>query len=105
MRIEEGLCAMVTSLHQRTHALTMEDHGTPPRYVVENYRIAYVSAHGREPAVRYMGNHWYYVNGETVHRVTLLEEIERLRAMPPKQSFRRTDRSIVQRLIDRLRAL
>lgn len=96
---------MITSLHQRSHLLTVEDGATPPRYVVENYRIAYVSAHGREPAVRYMGNHWYYVNGETVHRLTLLEEIGRLRSMPPKQPFRRTDRNVVQRLIDRLRAL
>lgn len=96
---------MITSLHQRSHLLAVEDHATPPRYVVENYRIAYVSANGREPAVRYMGNHWYYVNGETVHRLTLMEEISRLRAMPPKQPFRRTDRNIVQRLINRLRAL
>ncbi len=95
---------MVTLMH-RSHVLSADDSVTPPRYVVENYRIAYVGAHGREPAVRYMGNHWYYVNGETVHRVTLLAEIERLRALPPKQQFRRTDRNIVQRLIDRLRAL
>lgn len=96
---------MITSLHQRAHLLAAEDSSTPPRYIVENYRIAYVSAHGREPAVRYMGNHWYYVNGETVHRLTLMEEIGRLRAMPSKQPFRRTERSIVQRLIDRLRSL
>ncbi len=95
---------MATML-QRAHYLAAEDAAIPPRYVVENYRIAYVSANGREPAVRYMGNHWYYVNGETVHRLTLMQEIERLRDMPPKRQFRRTDRSLVQRLIDRLRAL
>jgi len=85
--------------------MVADDPTLPPRYVVENYRRAYSTVNGRDPFVRYMGNHWYYVNGETVHRLTLLEEVERLRAMPPKQPFRRTDRSIVQRLIDRLRAL
>ena len=85
--------------------LAVEDPTLPPRYLVEHFRKVYAKAHQREPMVRYMGNHWYYVNGETVHRLTLLEEVERLRAMPPKQPFRRTDRSIVQRLIDRLRAL
>lgn len=95
---------MATML-QRSHYLTAEDATIPPRYVVENYRIAYVGANGREPAVRYMGNHWYYVNGETVHRMTLMNEIERLRAMPAKRQFRGADRSLVQRLIDRLRAL
>lgn len=95
---------MATML-QRSHYLTVEEATIPPRYVVEDYRAAYVSANGREPAVRYMGNHWYYVNGETVHRMTLMGEIERLRAMPAKRPFRGADRSLVQRLIDRLRAL
>jgi hypothetical protein len=103
MAVEED--ALMATMTQRSHYLTVEDASIPPRYVVENYRIAYTSAHGREPAVRYMGNHWYYVNGETVHRLTLMDEIERLRAMPPKRQFKHTDRSLVQRLIDRLRAL
>ena len=85
--------------------MVVDDPTLPPRYVVENYRRAYAVVNGREPFVRYMGNHWYYVNGETVHRLTLMEEIGRLRAMPSKQPFRRTERSIVQRLIDRLRSL
>ncbi len=58
-----------------------DDPSLPPRYVVDNYRRAYSLANGRDPSVRYMGNHWYNVNGETVHRTTLTQEIARLRSM------------------------
>lgn len=82
-----------------------DDPTLPPRYVVDTYRRVYQSAHGREPAVRYMGNHWYSVNGETVHRITLMEEIARLRDLSQKQHLVRPDKSLIQRLISRLRAM
>ncbi|MFQ3567737.1 MAG: hypothetical protein SNJ59_12140 [Aggregatilineales bacterium] len=82
-----------------------DDPTLPPRYVVDNYRRAYRGVHGREPAVRYMGNHWYFVNGETVHRLTLIDEIARLRDLSQKTHLSRADKSIIQRLINRLRSL
>jgi len=83
----------------------VHDPTLPPRYVMENYKQAYYTAHGREPLVRYMGNHWYHVNGETVHRLTLIEEITRLHEMGQAARPSRPDRSVIQRLIDRLRKL
>jgi len=83
-----------------------DDPTLPPRYVVENYRRAYTVVNGREPFVRYMGNHWYNVNGETVHRSTLMEEIARLRTLSQRQTIStKTDKSVIHRLIARLRSL
>ncbi len=86
--------------------MVADDPTLPPRYVVENYRRAYTVVNGREPFVRYMGNHWYNVNGETVHRSTLMEEIARLRNMSQRQHVAtKTDKSVIHRLIARLRNL
>jgi hypothetical protein len=80
----------------------------PPRFVVDSFREAYLTVHGREPAVRYMGNHWYNVNGETVHRATLMQEIISLReavAQRPPPPPPRSDKNVINRLIARLRGL
>lgn len=80
----------------------------PPRFVVDSFREAYGRVHGREPSVRYMGNHWYSVNGETVHRATLMQEIMRLReyaAPRPVAAPPRADKGMINRLISRLRGL
>lgn len=83
-----------------------DDPTLPPRYVVENYRRAYTTINGREPFVRYMGNHWYNVNGETVHRTTLMEEIARLRTQSQRSlNIAKAEKSVIQRLIARLRSL
>ena len=83
----------------------VHDPTLPPRYIVESYQRAFRSAHGRDPQVRYMGNHWYHVNGETVHRLTLIEEIGRLEQMERISQPPRMDKSIIQRLIARIRSL
>ncbi|MEO8395346.1 MAG: hypothetical protein ABI700_20290 [Chloroflexota bacterium] len=86
--------------------MVADDPTLPPRYVVENYRRAYTVINGREPFVRYMGNHWYNVNGETVHRSTLMEEIARLRTLSQRQTIvANTDKGVIHRLIARLRSL
>ena len=83
-----------------------DDPTLPPRYVVENYRRAYTTINGREPFVRYMGNHWYNVNGETVHRTTLMQEIARLRNQSQRSiNIAKAEKSVIQRLIARLRSL
>lgn len=87
--------------------LTYDDPTIPPRYIVEGYRKAYKSIHEREPQCRYIGNHWYNVNGETVHRAMLMDEIARLRSLipapPPKPAG--AEKSVIQRLIAKLRGL
>lgn len=85
--------------------IVADDPTLPPRYVVEIYRKAYESCYRCEPSVRYVGNHWYHVNGETVHRVTLMEEIARLRAANQKQHLLKSDKRLIHRLIDKLRRL
>lgn len=86
-------------------SMVMDDPTLPPRYVVENYRKAYTVLHGREPNARYLGNHWYSVNGETVHRSTLMEEIARLRTLAQAQTLQNANKNIIQKLISRLKAL
>ncbi len=84
-----------------------DDPTLPPRYVLENYRKAYFVLNGCEPVVRYMGNHWYSVSGETVHRSTLMEEIARLRTLAQAQTLRqpKSNKSVIQKLISRLKGL
>lgn len=87
-------------------AMVQDDSTLPPRYIVEHYRKAYHTVNRRDPMIRYMGNHWYYVNGETVHRKTLLDEIANLRERSQHQTLMRGgDKSLIQRLIDKLRHL
>jgi hypothetical protein len=80
-----------------------QDATLAPRHIVENYRRAYKQVHGKEPHITHVFAEWYQVNGETVHRVTLFGEITRLRSLAQHQRLTSTDKSIVQRLISKLR--
>jgi len=75
-----------------------------PKHIVEHYRRAYKQVHGKDPHITHVFAEWYQVNGETVHRVTLFGEITRLRALAQQQRLT-ADRSIVQRLIAKLRGV
>jgi hypothetical protein len=74
-----------------------------PQIMIESYQRAYKHVHGRTPVVRHQFGEWYYVQGETVPRTTLLAEIARLRSIAQKQRLQSTDRSVLNRLIARLR--
>ena len=74
-----------------------------PQEIVEHFQRAYKQVHGREPQVMHMFAEWYQINGEMVHRLTLFGEISRLRALAQQQRLAKTDKSIVQRLIAKLR--
>jgi hypothetical protein len=87
------------------HQHVREETAVPPRHVVENYRHAYKTVNGRDPSIRYLGNHWYFVNNEAVHHGVLVQEIARLREMAQKQTLLKADNSIIHRLIARLRNL
>lgn len=88
-------------------ATVVDETTLPPRYVVEHYRQAYSRLNGCEPNVRYLGNQWFSVNGETVHRSMVLSEIERLNALAlaHAHSLQRSNKSVIQKLIARLKSL
>lgn len=52
-----------------------------PGLILELYCEHYVRVYKRAPIARYMGHHWYNINGETVHRSVVMEEIDRLHAL------------------------
>jgi len=52
-----------------------------------------------------MGGYWYKVNGEIVHRTTLIQEITRLRELRRQQYKQKLDGNVLSRLIRKLRAV
>lgn len=83
----------------------VDDPTLPPRYVIECYRRVYQQVNGGEPTCAYVGNHWYNINGETVHRSVLMGEIARLRDLTAVRERPSANRGVLRRLIDRLRNL
>jgi hypothetical protein len=55
-----------------------DDRTLTPRLILDQFIELHERVYGRQPSVRYMGNHWYSIDGETVHRATIFAEIERL---------------------------
>lgn len=88
-----------------SHQIVLEETALPPRHAMEYYRRAYKGVHGREPAVRYAGNYWYFVNNEAVHHGVLIQEIARLRDLSQKQTLLTADKNVIHRIIARLRGL
>lgn len=77
-----------------------------PKSIMESFYHAYLAVHKQQPQIVHMFAEWYQVNGETVHRLTLLNEITRLRDLANQQRISsKADRSIIQRLITRLRGV
>jgi hypothetical protein len=77
-----------------------------PQCIINEYMSAYRKLYGRDPRVRHIGGQWYYINGETVHRVALLTETARLRDVAKQQhAFSSPTRSMISRLITRLRGI
>ncbi|MCK6578883.1 MAG: hypothetical protein L6Q98_12330 [Anaerolineae bacterium] len=76
-----------------------------PREIVESFKFAYAKVNNCDPIIVYRGNHWYIINGEAVHRTMVMREIARLRGVAQRQTLHNTDRSILTRLINKLRGL
>jgi hypothetical protein len=72
--------------------------------IIQNYARAYKLVNNREPHIMHLTAEWYRVNGEIVHRLTLLGEITRLRHLAQKQKMINADKSVIQRLIAKLRS-
>ncbi len=76
-----------------------------PQQIIDSYQRAYRQVHGQEPHVAHLFAEWYQVNGETVHRVTLFGEISRLSGLAQHHRVKPTDKTLVQKLIARLRRI
>jgi hypothetical protein len=74
-------------------------------HIVEDYGRAYQLAYGQKPRVRYMGNQWFNINGQMVHRSFLESETTRLTGMARARHRSHTDKNVVSRIIAKLRAL
>lgn len=83
----------------------VKDATVKPQQVMDAYCRAFKMVHHREAHITHLFDDWYQVNGETVHRLTLFREITRLRELAQKHKINTADRSVVQRLIARLRSL
>lgn len=82
-----------------------DDQTLTPYHITTSYRSVFRQLHGCDPHIRHMGGQWYDVNGEMVHRLALMTEISRLSDIVRRQRRTNTDKSMIQRLIGRLRGL
>lgn len=99
----------------QTMAYQTNDQTLTPHMILAGYSDLYQKIYQHAPEADYMGNSWYRVNGELVHRSVLLSEIDRLRDIrevtlqpllrteQPQQ--RETKRTAVHRLIAKLRGV
>ncbi len=81
-----------------------DDATLTPQLIINAYERAFQRINGRVPTVRHLGGQWYYVNGESVHRVALMTETKRLREMSKSQQPA-NDRGLITRLIAKLRGI
>jgi hypothetical protein len=76
-----------------------------PEMIIQSFQHAYKQVHGRTPHVIHQFGEWYQVNGEIVPRSTLLAEAVRLGSFAHKKRLQATDKSLVNRLIAKLRGI
>lgn len=101
--LEDGVnFDMVTRTMTRTG---VDSTGIQAEQIASDYIHAFKLVHRQEPRVRYLSNQWFQVNGETVHRLTLIRETERLRDIAQAQRLQATDKGMLQRLIAKLRKM
>ena len=86
---------------------TLAANHVSPQSLIKNYEQVFRMAYGRDPRARHIGGQWYYVNGETVHRVALMAETSRLRHLAEARNPFNVvpTKSLINRLITRLRSL
>jgi hypothetical protein len=84
----------------------------PTDEIMQDYLDAFWAVYGQEARILFLGNQWYQVNGQPVHRTVIQGEIERLRDLAELQrmnnnrpQLQKTQKSAVQRLISKLRRL
>ncbi len=85
--------------------MTTDSNTRSPDEIIAYYGYAYKNVYGREPRMRYLGNHWFRVDGEMVHYRTMVEQIDQLRALAKRKNLNNGNKGMVRRLIDKLRLL
>jgi hypothetical protein len=86
-------------------AMARLDNPLSPTLILEDFKERYYQVYGRRATVDYLGRDWYRVNNESIHRVTLLNESERLRDLLRAKSAPKPPAPLLVRFIDRLRRL
>ena len=77
-----------------------------PQIISDSFRRAYKEFYGHDVNVVHCAAEWYQVNGEYVHRITMLQSLEHLREMQrARQAAAEDKRSTVRRLIAKIRGL
>ena len=76
-----------------------------PQIISDSFRRAYKDFYGRDVHVIHCAAEWYQVDGEYVHRMTILQSLEHLREMLRARSTRDDKRNAVRRLIAKIRGL
>jgi hypothetical protein len=71
------------------------------KVLVDSYIQYHQQVYGWEPVVEYVGNGWYKIETEVLHRSRMMQEIARLRDMSKTQE-KNASKSMVQRLISKL---
>jgi hypothetical protein len=77
--------------------------------IIQSFMESYRAVHQVDPQIVHMFAEWYQINGETVHRITVFQEITRLRTLAAEQRAQQRkppqDRGLITRLIARLRGV
>lgn len=87
------------------HAMARLDSTFTPTLILDDFKERYYQVYGRRAAVDYVGRDWYRVNDESVHKVTLLHESERLRDLLRAKAAPKPPAPLLVRFIERLRRL
>ena len=72
---------------------------------VAEYSEAFWRVYNQEARIYYMGNQWYQVNGKPLHHTVLVQEIARLNDLANMRHAEAKKKSMVGKLIKRLRGL
>lgn len=76
-----------------------------PEDIAQEYVHLYKMVHGQTPTIRCVSKQWFYIDGQTVHYRVVTDEIRDLRQHARHLHKQRTDKSLVKRLINRLRRM
>lgn len=86
--------------------MAVDDSTLTPQIIVDSYERVYREVHERDPHIRHIGGQWYYLNGETVHRLALFNEITHLHQVAhQRRQEQLASKSVIQRLILKLRGI
>ncbi|NJO83548.1 MAG: hypothetical protein HC828_12505 [Blastochloris sp.] len=87
------------------HDDLLDDVPLHPDALMYEFCRAYERVYGCPVHMRYRGSGWFVIDNEYVHYRLVRAEVNRLRLLVRKQDFAREKRSILTRLIQKVRGL